>query len=51
MAEEHARKAMDDASRLAEELRQEQDHAAQIERARRSLEATVKELQVRRITP
>ena len=42
---------MDDASRLAEELRQEQDHAAQIERARRSLEATVKELQVRRITP
>lgn len=46
-AEDHARKAMEDASRLAEELRQEQDHAGQIERARRSLEATVKDLQVR----
>ena len=47
-ADENAKKAMSDASRLAEELRQEQDHAGQIERMRRSLEGQVKELQVKR---
>ena len=35
-----------DASRLAEELRQEQDHASQLERMRRNAETQVKELQV-----
>jgi len=38
---------MADAARLAEELRQEQDHAGQIEKLRRALETQVKELQVR----
>ena len=35
-----------DASRLAEDLRQEQDHASQLERMRRNAETQVKELQV-----
>merc|ERR1712141_341814 len=46
-AEEQAKKAMGDAARLAEELRQEQDHAGHIEKMRRTLESQVKELQVR----
>ena len=46
-SEENSKKAMADASRLAEELRQEQEHAGQIEKMRRSLETQVKELQVR----
>jgi len=46
-AEENAKKAMADASRIAEELRHEQDHASQIEKLRRSLESQVKELQAR----
>lgn len=45
-AEDNAKKAMSDAARLAEELRQEQEHSGQIEKLRRSLEAQVKELQV-----
>merc|ERR1712142_1094751 len=46
-AEEQAKKAMGDAARLAEELRQEQDHAGHIEKMRRTLESQVKELQGR----
>ena len=40
-AEDQAKKAMADAARIADELRQEQDHAAQIEKMRRSLENQV----------
>src|SRR6218665_2131297 len=47
LAEEQAKKAMADASRLAEELRSEQDHAGQIEKLRRGLESQVKDLQAR----
>ena len=46
-AEDQTKKAMMDAARLAEELRQEQEHAGQMEKLRRGLEAQVKELQVR----
>merc|ERR1711893_213332 len=46
-AEEAAKKAMADAARIAEELRQEQDHAGQIEKMRRGLESQVKDLQAR----
>lgn len=45
--EENSKKACADAARLAEELRQEQDHASHIEKMRRTLESQVKELQVR----
>ena len=38
---------MADAAKIAEELRHEQDHAGQIEKLRRALEAQVKELQAR----
>merc|ERR1719454_661033 len=38
---------MSDAARLAEELRQEQEHAGHIEKMRRTLEGQVKELQGR----
>jgi myosin heavy chain 6/7 len=47
MAEDSAKKAMADASRIAEELRHEQDHASQIEKLRRSSESQVKDLQAR----
>ena len=40
-AEEQAKKAMLDAARMADELRQEQDHSAQIEKMRRTLELQV----------
>ena len=46
-AEDHAKKASVDASRLAEELRQEQEHSAQVEKARRSAEVLAKDLQTR----
>jgi myosin heavy chain 6/7 len=46
-ADENAKRAMADAARLAEELRREQEHAGQIEKLRRALEAQVKELQAR----
>ena len=46
-AEEHGKKAMTDAARMADELRQEQEHAGQIEKLRRALEGQVKELQVK----
>merc|ERR1719342_1021880 len=44
-SEEKAKKAMVDAARLADELRSEQEHVSQIEKSRRSLETTVKDLQ------
>ena len=47
MSEEKAGRAMVDAARLAEELRAEQDLAAQLERDRKVGEAQVKDLQVR----
>lgn len=46
-SEDHGKKASMDASRLAEELRQEQDHSSQIEKARRVAESMAKELQTR----
>jgi len=47
VAEDHAKKAAADASRLAEELRQEQDHSTQTEKARRIAETMAKDLQTR----
>merc|ERR1719216_447131 len=38
---------MSDAARIAEELRQEQEHAGSIEKMRRTMESQVKELQAR----
>ena len=46
-SEESAKRAMTDAARIAEELRHEQEHGAQIEKLRRTLEGQVKELQAR----
>ncbi|XP_042243049.1 myosin heavy chain, muscle-like isoform X25 [Homarus americanus] len=46
-SEEKAKKAMVDAARLADELRAEQEHAQNQEKMRKSLEVSVKELQVR----
>jgi len=43
-AEDQAKKAMADAARLADELRQEQDHSAQIDKMRRTLESQVSSL-------
>lgn len=40
-ADENSKRAMGDAARLAEELRREQEHAGQIEKLRRALEAQV----------
>lgn len=42
MADENAKKAMADAARLAEELRQEQEHSSHQERMRKGLEQAVK---------
>ena len=39
--------AISDASRLAEELKQEQDHSTTLEQARRALENQAKEMQAR----
>lgn len=47
MAADTAKKAVSDAARIAEELRQEHEHGSQIERLRRTLESQVKELQMR----
>lgn len=44
--EDKARKALLDASRLADELRAEQEHGQTQEKMRKGLEVTVKELQV-----
>jgi len=38
---------MTDAARLAEELRQEQEHGSQIDKLRRGLETQLKDLQLR----
>ncbi|KAK6055866.1 hypothetical protein COOONC_06628 [Cooperia oncophora] len=46
-SEERSRKAAADADRLAEEVRQEQEHAAHVERQRKGLELTAKELQAK----
>jgi myosin heavy chain 6/7 len=46
-SDDHAKKAAADASRLAEELRQEQEHSAQVEKARRTAEMLAKDLQTR----
>merc|ERR1719468_1174297 len=46
-SEEKAKKAMVDASRLAEELRAEQDHTSSQMKAKRALEAQVHELELR----
>uniref|UniRef100_A0A0M3JAI2 Myosin_tail_1 domain-containing protein n=1 Tax=Anisakis simplex TaxID=6269 RepID=A0A0M3JAI2_ANISI len=46
-SEESSKKAMAEAERLAEEVRKEQEHVTQVERLRVSIEAQIKELQVR----
>ncbi|CAB1338195.1 unnamed protein product, partial [Coregonus sp. 'balchen'] len=46
-AEEKAKKAITDAAMMAEELKKEQDTSAHLERMRKNLEVTVKDLQVR----
>ncbi|VDO12975.1 unnamed protein product [Haemonchus placei] len=46
-SEERSRKAAADADRLAEEVRQEQEHAAHVDRQRKGLELTAKELQAK----
>merc|ERR1711874_926377 len=44
---EKAKKAMIDAARLADELRAEQEHAQKMEKSRKGLEVTIKEMTVR----
>jgi len=44
-SEERGKKGIADAARLAEELRQEQEHSMHIERIRKSIEQQVKEMQ------
>uniref|UniRef100_A0A667WK84 Myosin-4-like n=1 Tax=Myripristis murdjan TaxID=586833 RepID=A0A667WK84_9TELE len=46
-AEEKAKKAITDAAMMAEELKKEQDTSAHLERMKKNLEATVKDLQQR----
>jgi len=46
-SEEKAKKAMVDAARLADELRAEQEHAQKMEKSRKGLEVTIKEMTVR----
>lgn len=46
-ADDRARKSTADAERLANELRSEQEHSMQIEKHRKSIESTVKDLQIR----
>lgn len=46
-SEERARKAAADADRLAEEVRQEQEHATHVDRQRKALELNAKELQAK----
>uniref|UniRef100_A0A0N4ZL86 Myosin head n=1 Tax=Parastrongyloides trichosuri TaxID=131310 RepID=A0A0N4ZL86_PARTI len=46
-AEENLKKAVADAAKLAEELRQEQEHSSHVERMRKGLELQIKEMQVR----
>ncbi|KAF8362008.1 myo-1 [Pristionchus pacificus] len=46
-SEERARKAMADAERLADEVKQEQEHISHIDRQRKGLELSAKELQAK----
>uniref|UniRef100_A0A8C3EY11 Myosin-7B n=1 Tax=Corvus moneduloides TaxID=1196302 RepID=A0A8C3EY11_CORMO len=46
-AEERAKKAMTDAAKMAEELKKEQDTSAHLERMKKNLDQTVKDLQHR----
>lgn len=46
-ADDKAKKSIAEANHLAEELRAEQEHSAQIEKFRKGLESQIKELQVR----
>ncbi|KAK5912530.1 hypothetical protein CesoFtcFv8_002391 [Champsocephalus esox] len=46
-AEEKAKKAITDAAMMAEELKKEQDTSSHLERMKKNLEVTVKDLQVR----
>ena len=47
MADERAKKAMIDAARLADELRLEQENAQACEKARKSMDCQVKDMQVK----
>ena len=46
-ADDRAKRALMDATRIADELRAEQEHSTQIEKMRKTLEITIKELHVR----
>ncbi|XP_051828184.1 myosin-16 [Antechinus flavipes] len=46
-ADERAKKAMTDAARMAEELRQEQDHCMHLEKIKKNHELTIKDLQAK----
>ncbi|XP_066130362.1 myosin-16 [Saccopteryx bilineata] len=46
-ADERAKKAMTDAARMAEELRQEQDHCMHLEKIKKNYETTIKDLQAK----
>merc|ERR1719343_493103 len=47
IAEEKSKRSMLDAAKLAEELRNEQDHTARVEQDRRVAEAQIKDLQIK----
>merc|ERR1711981_1395733 len=47
IADEKAKRSMLDAAKLAEELRNEQDHTARVEQDRRIAEAQIKDLQIK----
>merc|ERR1712019_247360 len=46
-AEDKAKKAISDAAMMAEELKKEQDQSAHLERMKKNMEATIKDLQLR----
>ncbi|KPP61885.1 myosin-7-like, partial [Scleropages formosus] len=46
-ADERAKKAITDATRMAEELRQEQDHCIHLEKIKKNNEITIKDLQLK----
>ncbi|KAM5229350.1 uncharacterized protein MYH16 [Ctenodactylus gundi] len=46
-ADERAKKAVTDAARMAEELRQEQDHCMHLEKIKKNYEVTIKDLQAK----
>merc|ERR1712227_438380 len=46
-AEDKAKKAIGDAAMMAEELKKEQDQSAHLERMKKNMEATIKDLQLR----